>query len=66
MLLHTGFVGEVDSTGDIPYTEMPVELDLYGMEKGHDLHVKCYNCVFSVLIINISVKYLGKFPLTEL
>ena len=43
---------EVNSTGDIPYTEMSVHLqsDLYGMGKVHDLHVKCYNCVCSVLV----------------
>ena len=52
MLLHTGFFGEVNSTGDIPYTEMSIDLqpDMYGMEKVHDLHVECYNCVFSVLV----------------
>ena len=52
MLLHTEFVGEVNSTGDIPYTEMPVDLqpDLYGMGKVHDLHVECYNCVFYLLV----------------
>ena len=26
MLLHTGFVGEVNSTGDIPNTEMSIDL----------------------------------------
>ena len=48
MLLHTGFVGDVNSTGDIPNTEMSVDLqpDLYGMGKVHDLHVECYNCVY--------------------
>ena len=52
MLLHTGFIGEVNSTGDIPYTGMSVDLqpDLYGTGKVHDLHVECYNCVFSVLV----------------
>ena len=51
MLLHTGFVGKVNS-GDIRCTEMPVDLqpDLYEMGKVHDLHVECYNCVFSVLV----------------
>ena len=34
-MLHTGLVGGVNSTDDIPYSEMPVDLqpDLYGMEK---------------------------------
>ena len=52
MMLHIGFVGEVNSTGDIPYTGMSVDpqSDLYGTGKVRDLHVECHNCVFSVLV----------------
>ena len=52
ILLHTGLVGEVNSIGDIPCTEMSADLqpDLYEMGNVHDLHVECYNCVFSVLV----------------
>ena len=66
-LLHTGFVEGVNSTGDIPYTEMPVDLqsDLYGMGKVHDLHVECYIIVY-FLYWYMSVKYSGQFPLTDL
>ena len=51
MLLHTGFVGEVNSTGDIPYTEMSVDLqpDLYRMGKVCDLPSIIIR-VFSVLV----------------
>ena len=60
------FLRGKNSTGDIPNTEMLTDMqpDLYGMGKAHNLHVKCYNCVFSVLK-EMSVKCSGQFPLTE-
>ena len=65
-MLHNGFVGGENCTGDIPYIEMPVDLQpvLYGIGKVHDLHVEYYIklCIFRAGI-NMSVKYSGQFPL---
>ena len=46
-LLHTAFVGEVNSTGDTSCTEMSVDLqpDLYGKGEVYDLYVDCCNYV---------------------
>ena len=53
MLLHTGFVWKVNSTGDIPYTEMSVDLqsNLYEIEKVHDF------CMSSDIIVYLLCWY---------
>ena len=57
MLLHTGFVGEVNSTGDIPCNEMSVDLqpDLYGMGKS-------MICMPSAIIVYFLCWYKYVFP----